>query len=108
MQGLISVPCSSSSMCSLWNRPIVNTKTLTQPTGPFPAKACRPPLLLYSLPAMLIGTFFLFPSPLLWPSAFLAYAWILLPLLPSRLPAASAMSRKPDQELVARAKAKGY
>jgi hypothetical protein len=28
--------------------------------------------------------------------------------LPSRLPAASAMSRNPDQELVARAKAEGY
>jgi hypothetical protein len=27
---------------------------------------------------------------------------------PSRLPAASAMSRNPNQELVARAKAKGY
>jgi hypothetical protein len=43
--------------------------------------------------------------------AFFAFSVTLafsLPPLPSRLPAVSAISRKPNQKLVARAKAKGY
>jgi hypothetical protein len=96
--------CSSSPSALWWNRTFVHYEKLRlDPLADALQKACRPPfaVISYSLSLLpLIGAFLLFPPPLSSGlSAFFATLGFSFRPLPSRLPAASTMSRRPEQEL---------